>query len=357
MKAAILKSKFNLTLEDVPMPILEHDQVLIRVKACGICGSDIHYFRGLNPWSLYTLGIEEPLPPKVILGHEVAGEIVNVGSYVPKSRIGERVGVMAFKPCGKCYYCRIHQYNLCAYEKHIGHDGHWGDVEYIPGGMAEFCPVWDDNAYPLPENISFEEGTQLDGLSVAVHAVRRSQLKVGDSVVVIGCGPIGLMILEVSKAFGALKLYAIDRWDKPLDVASKLGADGVINITKEDDPVKRIINFTKIGSNVVFDTVGSAKTIIEGLKMLRRGGVLVLLAGFRDSPPLHLKLLSGERVIMSSSNALPHDYHTAVSLLQSRRVKVKPFITHRLSLSEINKAFNIATNKEEYGALKVIVVP
>lgn len=357
MKAAVLKAPFNLSLEDVPAPSIASDEVLVKVKACGICGSDIHYFKGLNPWSLHTLGIDEPMPPNIILGHEVSGEVVEVGSPSTSHRKGERVGVIAFKSCGECYHCKIGLHNLCGCMKHIGHDGRWGEVAYTPGGLAEFCPVWEDKACRLPESVSFEEATQLDGLAVAVHALNRSKLRKGGYVAIVGCGPIGLMAMQVAKAFGAGVALSIDRWGKPLEIAGRLGADVAINSVVEG-VVERVMEETRgDGVDLVLDTVGSAETIVQSLKILRRGGSLVILAGFTESITIDLKLLSGERLITSSSNNLYPDYYTAIELLKEGRVEVKPLITHKFPLSEIKEAFNVAMNKERYGAIKVVVNP
>ena len=357
MKAAVLKAPFNLSLEDVPAPSIAPDEVLIKVKACGICGSDIHYFKGTNPWSLHTLGIDEPMPPNVILGHEVSGEVVEAGNPQISHRRGERIGVIAFKSCGECYHCKIGLHNLCAYMKHIGHDGRWGSMAYTPGGLAEFCLVWEDKACRLPENISFEEATQLDGLAVAIHALNRSKLRQGDHVAVVGSGPIGLMAMQVAKAFGAGLAISIDVWGKPLEVAESLGADVTINSVVEGVVEKVMEETHGAGVDLVLDTVGSAETIIQSLKILRRGGSLIILAGFIESVTIDLKLLSGERLITSSSNNLYPEYYTAIELLKEGRVKVRPFITHKFPLSEIKEAFNVAMNKEEYGAIKVVVNP
>ena len=357
MKAAILEGPRRLRLREIDAPGFSPDQVLLRVRACGICGSDVQYYNGINPWSLHTLGVNEEMPGNVILGHEVAGEVARLGVAVSSLRRGDRVGVIAFRSCGTCYQCRAGSHNLCANMLHIGHDGRWGDVGYIPGGLAEFMPVWEDKACPLPGSITFVEATQLDGLAVCVHAINRSRIRVGDSVAVIGSGPIGLMAMQVAKAFGAGQAISIDRRDKPLDLAEELGASFVINSERED-PVKEVMRITRgLGVNVVVDTVGSKETVIQDLRILSRGGRAVLLAGFIDAVQLDLRLLSGERSIASSSNNLYHEYSTAIDLMGMGKVRVKPFITHVLPLSGIEEAFEIATRKEEYDAIKVVVTP
>ncbi len=162
MKAAVLKAPGQLTVEDVPVPVLEKDEVLIKVASCGICGSDLRYFEGENPWALHTLGIETPTPPNIIMGHEFAGEVVEVGDDSFRKLVGRRVVASPYKACGVCRLCREGRYNLCTATVHLGHGAGWGQRDYYPGGMAEFCPVWADKAYPLPDNVTYDEATLLD---------------------------------------------------------------------------------------------------------------------------------------------------------------------------------------------------
>jgi len=357
MKAVILKKPYELELAQVPVPKPKPNEVLIKVGACGICGSDVRYYMGENPWALHTLGVEEPMPSNVILGHEVSGEIVEVGNPQESYRIGERVGIIAFNTCGLCYYCRHGLHNLCQETLHIGHDGRWKDVEYVPGGYAEYMPIWSDKAHTIPDEISFVEATQLDGLAVAVHATNRAKVRPGDSVLVIGSGAIGLMLLQVAKAYGATKVIATDIREKPLEVASRLGADDVINTSKEDLVNNVLKSTNNLGANVVFDTVGMAETFTQGLRCLARAGRYVLLAVTREKVEVELTAFAGERIITTSANNLFPEYTTAVELMASGKVRVKPFITHIFKLDEVHEAFKVAMNKEEYEAIKVVLVP
>lgn len=354
--AAVLRKPFKIELMDIPKPEPKSDEVLIKVDACGICGSDIHYFQGRNPWALHTLGVDKGNPPDMILGHEIAGTIVDVGNEQFKRRINEKVGVIAYKACGKCKFCNEGRHNICANVLHIGHDEAWS-FSPSPGGMAEYCSVWEDKAVTLDWPVSSEEASQLDGLAVAVHASQRAGIKPGYNVAIIGSGPIGLMTFQVAKAFGAGEVFCVDVWDTPLNVAEALGADYTINSFRTD-PVDYILHKTGgFGVEAVINTVGSPETIIRGLKMLARGGVQVLLAVSTETFQLDPRLLAGERILTVSSNNIYSEYYLAVNLLKTGRVKIKPIITHVLRLTEIEEAFHIALNKEEYGALKVVVKP
>ncbi|MFC1716082.1 zinc-binding dehydrogenase [Candidatus Poribacteria bacterium] len=368
MKAVLLRSPTDLAVEDIPIPKPRHDEVLVKVEACGICGSDIRYFHGDNPWSKQTLGVRKTNPPNMVLGHEFAGRIVDVGNESLRNRIGQRVGVLAYKACGECYQCKMGRHNLCAYVKHIGHSAGWDEMEsgeYNPGGMAEFCRVWDEMAYEIPESISPGAATLLDGLAVAVHATSKagltkdSQPRDGEfgHILIMGSGAIGLLILQVAHVFGAESIISVDNHDKPLEVASQLGADIVVN-SQSQNLERYVLEVTGgKGVNVVFNTVGSNETFVQSLRLLRRGGKLILLAIPSQNIIFDPALLSGERVIMSSANNMYWCFPQAIELMESGKVKADPIVTHQYPLSEAAEAFRVAEDKEKSGAIKVILTP
>jgi len=342
---------------DIPKPRPEEDEAVIEVKAVGVCGSDIRYFLGENPWALHTLGrvLEEKMG--FVLGHEVSGEIVEVGGRVSQTRIGERVGIIAFKACEECYYCRRNLPNLCEDTLHVGHDGRWKDIEYPPGGYSEYMRIWADKAQPIPENMTYEEATQLDGLAVAVHACKVANISPGDSVLVIGTSAIGLMLLQVAKARGATTVISVDTWDLPLKLANELGADHVLDARRVEvvEEVRRITN--GIGVNACFDTVGKAQTAKEGLRSLAGTGRLAILAITDTEIQLNLTDLSRERMMTSSANNQYEDYTIALDLLANRRVRVKPFITHIMRLDDFKRAFDMLLEKEQHNAIKIVLKP
>ena len=368
MKAVLLRSPGNLAVAEIPSPLPREDEVLLEVEACGICGSDVRYFHGENPWSMQTLGISKPNPPNMVLGHEFAGKIVDIGHKSLRERLGQRVAVLAYKACGKCYYCKIGRHNLCADVKHIGHSTGWNELEageYNPGGMAEFCRVWDTMAYEIPDSISPAAATLLDGLAVAVHAANKAglngdgQARNGefDHILIMGSGAIGLLILQVARVFGAKSIISVDNNAKPLDIANQLGADAVINVQLEELEDRVMAHTRGQGVNVVFNTVDSDKTLVQSLKLLRRGGRLILLAVPYQELSFDPFLLSGERVIMSSANNAYSCFPKAIELMRSNEVKADPIITHLYPLAEAVEAFRVAENKEKSGAIKVILKP
>lgn len=357
MKAGVLRKLGDLALLEVPIPYPKEGEVLVKVGACGICGSDIRYFYGENAWSLHTLGYNEPTPAVTILGHEISGEVVEVGKGVSKDWLGKRVGVIAFRACDKCEFCFRGLHNLCANQLHIGHDGRWSGVTFVPGGYSEFVPVWEDKIYPIPDQISFVEATQLDGLAVAIHAVKRSHLSIGETVGVVGGGAIGLLVAQVAQVLGANEVFIIDQREKPLEIAKKIGINKVIQAEDSHFSTKTISLSQGRKLDIIFDTVGSKDTIEESLRSLNRAGRLILLATTEEEITLKPTDLAGERMLTTSANNLYPDYPQAASLLVNEKIQVKPLITHIFPLLQLEEAFQLVLNKEKNEAIKVVLVP
>jgi 2-desacetyl-2-hydroxyethyl bacteriochlorophyllide A dehydrogenase len=357
MKAAILEGPGKLTVRDIPMRVCKKDEVLVKVKACGICGSDLRYMKGENPWALHTLGRHQDNPSNMILGHEFAGEVVEVGDPANKKLIGKRVFVEPYNTCGMCEFCRTGRYNLCRDTKHIGHSAGWSDMDYFPGGMAEYCQVWATHVYELPENISYEEATVLDPLAVAIHAVDVSRFTPGSDVLVLGSGPVGLCIAQVVKAYGAPSVFCTDIYKEALTAASVLGADHPLDV-RETDTTKYVTDKTKgRGVDFVFDTVGSPESQKEALRLLAASGTLVNLVANSNTVELQLLALSGERCIRGTSNNLYQDVLTGIKLMSAGLVKAKPMISHQFALADVNKGFDLLYRKEKTGAVKIVIIP
>ncbi len=350
MKAAILQEPERLVVQQIPDPVPAAGEIVMRVRACGVCGSDIRYFHGDNPWSQHTLGYRKPNPPNMILGHEVAGE----------AQLGDRTircSALAFKVCEKCRLCRTGRHNLCPNTGHLGHGAGWESYQYNPGGMAELMPVWEDKVYELPDHVSFEEATFLDGLGVAVHAVHRSGLRPGDAALVMGGGPIGLSIQQVCRALGARCTIVADVYEKPLEVGERLGADRVVDARAENvaEAVREATNGW--GAEAVFETTGLRTAQQSALDALAKGGTAVFLAGAAGGLDLGESFFSGERSITTSSNNYYRDYQTGLDLLATGRIEVAPMITHRFGLDDIARAFETVSHKAEEQALKVVILP
>ena len=357
MKALVLKNPEVLEISNLPVWSLESGQALIRVSKCGICGSDIRYFYGENPWAKQTLGREIPNPPNIVLGHEFVGYVEKVTDKADEDLVGKRVAVNTFITCGRCSYCRSGRENLCPDTRHLGHAQGWGEMEYYPGGMAEFCPVPVSQIYELPENVSDDEATFLDPMIAALHAVDVGAPKVLDKVAIYGAGPIGLLIAQFVKIYGASRTFICDIADENIAAADTLGVDYAVNIAGEQSAFREIVKSQTSGKgvNLVFNTIGTNQSIVESLELLDKGGTVVLLATKDKQLVLPSLNLSGERTIRTSSNALYSDFPRALELLATGEVNVKPLISHRFPLSQAVEAFEVACNKESSGAIKILL--
>ena len=357
MKALVLRSPEHLEVMDVPRPKISAGQALIKVRKCGICGSDIRYFHGENPWSKQTLGREIPNPPNIIFGHEFVGTVEEVQDKTDECLLGKRVGVNTFITCGRCSFCRNGQENLCDYTRHLGHGQGWGKMDYYPGGMAEYCPVFAGQCYELPDNVTDDQATFLDPMIATLHAVDVGDPALLDKAAILGAGPIGLLIAQIVKVHGAVFTFITDVAQENIKVAKQVGIDFALNLKRESITLHDLVmeKTNSEGVDLVFNTIGTTASIVESLEILKKGGTLVLMATKEEEirfPALHL---SGERTIRTSSNAMYTDFPRAIELVARKMVKVDPLITHRFDLSEGLKAFDVACNKAKTGAIKVII--
>ena len=357
MKALVLKSPEKIELMDVPKPQLSAGQVLIKVSKCGICGSDVRYFHGENPWSKQTLGRHIDNPPNIILGHELTGVVHEVFDKSDTHLLAKRVGVNTFISCGRCSFCRNGQENLCDYTKHLGHGQGWGEMDFYPGGMAEYCPAFASQLFELPENVTDEQATFFDPLIAAIHAVDVGRPKPLDKVAILGAGPIGLLIAQLVKVYGASRTFITDIAAENVTIAEKVGVDCPLNLSSGSKCLYDLVmeQTNPQGVNLAFNTVGTSASILESLKILNKGGTLVLMATKEDELSFPSLLLSGERTIRTSSNAMYTDFPRVIELVSAGQVKVGPLITHRFELSDAVKAFEVACNKSKTGAVKVII--
>ena len=338
MKAIVLKGPRQLELMDVPRPTLkDENHVLIQVGACGICGSDLRYWAGENPWALHTLGKHVDNPSNMVLGHEFAGVVVQVNDSRFEHLLGQRVGAQAFRVCGECDLCTAGRENLCKHTLHIGHAQGWGEMDFYPGAYAEYCLAWADLLHLMPDHVSFEEAGLRDILGVAVHAVRRSRLHQGATVLCIGGGPAGLCIAQVARAKGAGRVVLSD----PSPLARRV--IGQFEDFACVDPTAQTLADALQGEGcaAIFDTVGSAETMQQALPLLAEAGTYVNLAVHDTSLSLNASLLGSERTMTTSSNALYRDEREAHALICSGAVDVGAMITHRFPLEEFQQAFDL----------------
>ena len=358
--AGVLRGPKQLEIVEIPIwPIESYqdtDIVMIRVEACGVCGSDFRYFLGENPWAQHTLGKFKPNSPNIILGHEYAGTVVAVLSDQNRHLLGKRVAPMCSKVCGACEDCLNGRGHLCANTVHLGHGQGWGEQEFFPGAYGKYAPAWGASCSVIPDHISMTEAAMMDILAVCVHVSDQGEIKPGQAVLIIGGGPAGNGVAQVARSRGASKVVILDQSNHALDVARTQGFEDVIDTRKMD---QRDV-FDAIGGiqfGLVFDTVGTAESLNLGLSVLDNGGTLVNMAVHDHDIPLNFMRLSGERKIVTSCNFKEPDFGIALGMLAAGELSVKEWFT-MISLDEIPGWFDrITSMNSEKGVFKLIIDP
>jgi len=332
-----VKAPGVLELRKFDVSKLGPEDVLIRVRACAICGSDLHIYEGTHPHA----------PTPIAIGHELSGEVVRVGGSVQKVGVGDRVCVEPLIVCGKCHYCQRGLYNRCLKISVNYRAGQSGFTKYF-----KFPERW---LHRIPDNLSFEEASLIEPLAVAVHNVRGAGLKMGDTAAILGAGPIGLLVLQVARAMGASTLFITDTDDYRLSLAGQLGADYTINAAKED-PVEKVRTLTdSLGVDVCFEAVGIERTFTQAIRLLKKGGMARII-GTYGKPNITfdvMQLIAGE-LRVSGTFGYCWDYEAAIDLASRGRVKLKPLITHVMNLDNIKEAFELLAKREK-GAVKVVI--
>ncbi len=324
IRAAVLREPRKLSIEEVKKPVIGEYDVLVRVRATALCGTDVDIYNGKG---------KARLP--VIPGHESAGEVEEVGSKVTSVKPGERVVIDPTIACGQCFWCKKGLRNLCPNGGLMGRE--------MNGTFAEYVSVPESNVYKLPDGISFEEATIVNTLATVLHSHRLVNVFPGDSIAVMGCGFTGLLHIQVAKLRGARPIIAITRSTWKLDLAGELGADVKLRSGYED-VVSRVKEITEgRGVDLAIETAGSAATLKECVELIRPGGK-ILAFGISDEKagdlslfPFYYKQLS----IIGSRAMLPEDWNPSIQLIATRRIDVKPLITHKVSFEELQKAFDM----------------
>jgi L-iditol 2-dehydrogenase len=348
MKAALKTAEGTFEIADVQRPQIPNaDWVLARIRVAGICGTDLRHWKK-----------HEPELEHHIMGHELAGEVVDVGAAVSNVRPGDRVVIESVMGDGECEWCRVQQYNLCPNLYQVR-------TECVSRAYGEFVTGPASKFYKLPDHVSFEEAALIDTFSVCLHAQHLSGLSINNKVAVIGAGPIGLGQLMLAKASGADVLIT-DIVDSALDMAKELGADVVLNSSR-DDPVAAARAFTGgRGVDIAFECCGGPsmpKTLPQATQMARRGGKVVIVGGF-DAGVTEIGL-EWQRIQMSEIQLIPSasfafhgldaEQGIVLELLSKGTLDVSKLITHRFGLEQINEAFEIAQDKENTGAVFVAI--
>lgn len=340
MKTVVLVEPYHFEVQERPAPEPGPGEALLRVRVVGICGSDLHAYHGSQPFLIY---------PRV-LGHELSAEIVALGPEFPADRglaVGDRVCVDLVINCGTCYPCRVGRPNCCVNIKVMG--------VHVDGGMAEMLTAPADRLYKVPDSIGDEEAALVEPLTIGCQAVARGDVASGETVAVLGAGPIGLVSLLAAKARGARVLIS-DLLDSRLDLARSLGAEVAVNSSR-DDLGKAVADFTSgEGANVVIEAVGIPATVYAALDVVSAAGRVVLLG--LGSKPVEIvpTALIRKELDIRASRMNSRRFPEAIDLIARARLPLGELITHRMLLASAADAFELLVRKPDE-ACKVILLP
>ena len=343
MKALVLHAYNDLRIEETPNPVAGPNEVLVAIRACGICGSDIHGMDG-------STGRRQP---PIVMGHEAAGEIAAVGADVRDWHVGDRVTSDSTASCGECDFCRRGQINLCDRRRVFGVS--CGDYRQH-GAFAPFLCVPQHILYRVPKSLPFEHAAFVEPLSVAVHAVGRTDVHADDTAVVIGAGVIGLLTMQVLRARGCQRIVAVDVDNSRLDVARRCGADLVLNSATED-VLARVSEYTTgAGPRVVFEAVGIDATVDTAVRCAAKGGAVVLIGNVAPRVGMALQTVVTRELSLLGSCASAGEYPACLELMASGAVDVAPLISAVAPLADGPEWFRRLHDREP-GLLKVILTP
>ena len=342
MKALVLEEYNKFVLKEVEKPRIQPDEVLVRIQACSICGSDVHGMDGSTGRRI----------PPVIMGHEAAGIIEQVGQNVEGWKEGDRVTFDSTLYCGECEFCKRGEVNLCDNRRVFGVS--CGEYRFN-GAFAEYAAVNQRILYKLPEEVSFLQAAMIEPLSIAVHAVRVSNIAQDQDVVVVGTGMIGLLLVQVLAAKGCRKLIAVDVDDDKLALAKRFGATHIVN--SKGDAVKEILDITQgRGLDASFEAVGIEVTGNIAIKSLRKGGTAVLVGNLSAMESLPVQAIVTRQLSVLGSCASAGEYDECIQLIAEKKVDVEAFVSASAPLDEGAEWFKRLYAKEP-GLMKVILLP
>jgi threonine dehydrogenase-like Zn-dependent dehydrogenase len=354
MRTAVFYGGPDIRVEETPTPAPGPDEALVRIGAAGICGSDLHLYRGENPWGGW--GGDGPRRG----GHELAGTVAAVGADVTGLVVGQRVGVepMHLVGCGQCRFCRRGDYHLCPTR------GQRRGQPTYSAGFSEYDLVVADNLFPIPDSVSIEAASLLDVYACGVHALNRVPLRPFETVVVLGTGPIGMTAGQVARAAGARRVIMVGRRDELLAVAREVGAaDAVVNATREEvgPAVRRLTD--GLGAEVVIESVGSHEaTMRAAVEAAAPGAHIAVIGAFIGDVAVPYAEANRKELTVAICNSYStwngvREFQIALDMIAEGRVQAEPLVTHRFPLDRIADGFTAANDKRASGAVKVVIQP
>lgn len=326
---------------EVPKPKAKPGEVLCRIERIGICGSDIHVYHGKHPFTSYP----------VTQGHEVSGVVEELGEGVKELYVGQKVTIQPQVVCGQCHPCRHGKYNLCEKLKVMGFQ--------TTGLAAHFVAVDAKKVTPLPDSMSFDEGAMIEPLAVAVHAVGRAGNPDGLDMVVLGAGPIGILVAQAAKGLGARRVMITDISSVRLEKAAQCGVDFTVNTTEEDFGAALLRCFGPDKADVIFDCAGNNITIGQAIGHARKGSTLILVAVFADTAQVDLAVLNDHELDLNTSMMYrDEDYKEAIRLVKEKKVSLAPLVSAHFPFEKYLDAYRyIEENRETTMKVMIDVQP
>ena len=343
MKALVLVEYNRFEIQDVPVPEIGPEEVLVRVRACGICGSDVHGMDG-------STGRRRP---PVVMGHEASGVIERVSPGVEGWAEGDRVTFDSTIYCGRCWHCRAGRVNLCDLCRVLGVSC---DEYRHHGAFAEYVAVPQHILYRLPDGLTFERASLVEPLSVAVHAVHRTRIHLADTAVVVGTGMVGLLVVQSLRAAGCAPVYAVDLDAGKLELAKRLGAEEGFQPQQCDVPAEILKRTGGRGADIAVEVAGLTATVQMAIASLRKGGQLTLVGNLSPTVELPLQAVVTRELTLAGVCASQGDYPACLEMIARGTVNVDPLITATTSLEEAPSWF-ARLKAGEPGLMKVIVRP
>lgn len=337
MLQQIMTAPGVIEFRETPRPIAAEGQVLVRIMRIGICGSDIHVYHGKHPFTRYP----------VTQGHEVSGRIEAVGRGVEGLSVGQKVTIEPQVCCGHCYPCTHGKYNLCEELKVMGFQ--------TTGTASEYFTVDAAKVTPLPETMSYDEGAMIEPLAVTVHAAKRFPELKGARVAILGCGPIGILLMQSCKALGAASVLVTDVSDYRLSVARSVGADYAVNTGETDMEQALRDAFGSDKADVIYDCAGSDITMGQAIRCARKGSTIVLVAVFSKLASVDLAVLNDHELELNTSMMYRHeDYVDAIRLVSEGKVQLRPLMSRHFAFRDYLKAYQYIDENREM-TMKVII--
>ena len=337
MLKAVMTAPGEIEFRDVEVPVPGENEVLIKIRRIGICGSDIHVYHGKHPFTGYP----------VTQGHEVSGDVVGVGAGATRVRAGQKVTIEPQVFCGKCHPCRHGKYNLCEELKVMGFQ--------TEGMAAEYFCVDESKVTVLPEELSYDEGAMIEPLAVAVHAVRRFGDMEGKNVAVLGAGPIGILVARAAKGMGAARVMVTDILPTRLEKARECGVDDVYDTTETGFGDALVRSFGPDKADVIYDCAGNDTTMGQAIQHARKGSTIILTAVFARLAKVDLAVLNDHELDLNTTMMYRHeDFVKAIELVRQKKVDLRPLMSGHFPFRQYSETYrHIDGNRET--SMKILI--